>query len=218
MSINDINWDAISSIVTAIMAILAGLTLWISYKQRRDDLRARLSFEIISWEHLFLLKVTNIGQETAYNVQLNITGEPIEDNYSQNTRMAFEELKKRNIAMTPGRSLYFMLSDIYSRNSNHQIGNEQFSSEQVNEWLDSHIDKHIHIDGSYCCKYSINETFSMLDFIGCKSIIVSSPTELALMQLSKGISCKNDFHRPIQEKIDDINKSLDKLVKAYEQK
>ena len=218
MSISNINWDAISSIITAIMAIIAGATLWVSNKQRREDLRARLTFEVISWEHLFLLKVTNIGQETAYNVQLNITGEPIEDNYSQNTRMAFEELKKRNIAMTPGRSLYFMLSDIYSTNSTHQIREEQFSSEQVNEWLNTHIDKNIYIKGSYCGKYEIDESFSMQDFIGCKSIIVSSPAELALMQLSKGISCKNDSHRPIQEKIDDINKSLDKLVKAYEQK
>lgn len=218
MNINDINWNAISSLVTVIMTVLAGITLWVSCKQRRDDLRARLSFEVISWEHLFLLKVTNVGKEAAYNVHLNISGKPIEDNYSKNSRKAFDELKMRNIAMLPGRSLYFMLSDIYSNNTTHRIGDEQFSSKQVNEWLDSHIDKEIRIKGLYCGKYKINESFTMQDFIGCKSIIVSSPTELALMQLSKGVSCKNDFHRPIQEKIDDINKSLDRLAKAYEQK
>ena len=213
MNISNINWDVISSIVTTIMAILAGATLWISYKQRRDDLRARLLFEVISWEGLFLLKVSNVGKEPAYSVRLNITGAPIEENYSNNTRKIFEELKKRTIVMAPGKSIYFMLSNVYG-NSIHKIGNESFSSEQVNKWLDANIDKKIQIVGSYCGKYKIKEAFTIQNFIGYKSIMVHSNAELALMELSKGISCKNNFHRPIQERIDDIQKIVGQINKS----
>ena len=37
---------------------------------------------------------------------------------------------------------------------------------------------------------------------------------IALEEISKGLSCKNDFHRPIQERIDDIAKSLEILVRS----
>ena len=77
-----IDWDAVSSITSVIMMGIALFTLWVTYQQRRDELRARLSFEIISWNGLFLLKITNVGKESAYNIQLNFSGEFLETLFS----------------------------------------------------------------------------------------------------------------------------------------
>ena len=44
------------------------------------------------------------------------------------------------------------------------------------------------------------------------NIVDKDDGTIALKEISKGLSCKNDFHRPIQERIDDIAKSLEKLV------
>ena len=77
-----IDWDAVSSITSVIMMGIALFTLWVTYQQRRDELRARLSFEIISWNGLFLLKITNVGKESAYNIQLNFSGEFLETHFS----------------------------------------------------------------------------------------------------------------------------------------
>lgn len=98
--IENINWNVVSCAISAIMTVLAGATLWVSYKQRRDDLRARLSFEIISHDDMLLLKVSNIGKETAYNVQLRFTGKPITENFSLAIRKGFASLESKNSTST----------------------------------------------------------------------------------------------------------------------
>ena len=81
-----INWTAVSAIITAITALVAVIALWQNKQQLKEmrqqwleDRRARLSFGIISNDGLFLLRITNVGKETAYNISMTLTGDPIDN-------------------------------------------------------------------------------------------------------------------------------------------
>ena len=84
-----INWTAVSAIITAITALVAVIALWQNKQQLKEmrqqwleDRRARLSFGIISNDGLFLLRITNVGKETAYNISITLTGVLIDNHYS----------------------------------------------------------------------------------------------------------------------------------------
>lgn len=223
----EINWTAISSIVSSIMVLIALISLCqnrkqlhLLEKQREEDLRAKLVLEIISWQNLFLLKISNIGKETAYNIKIDIEGELIDNHFSNNIKDEFKSLSNNIFNMVVGHSLYYYISPVYSENSAlHNIGgNESFNGKEINKWLNKYKDSSIHISGRYCDKYIINEDFSISKFITGKSIIVESSSSRALQEISKGLSCKNDSHRSIQENIDDIATSLEQIKKYIKQK
>lgn len=206
-----IDWNVVTSIFTTLMTFLAGATLWINYKWRRDDYRARLAFEIVSWNNLFLLKVTNIGKETCYNANLKISGKPIDEHFSEEIRNEFKGLNGIKLTLSPNRTLYFYLSPVYSQKGGTvRIGKEEYPWQKINNWLDNYIDRDIHIFGIYNNRYKIKESFSMKSFIGCKSIVVETPTEIALQEISKGLVCKNSFHKTIQQSLEGINEKLER--------
>jgi len=211
-----INWDAVSSVTSVLMMIVAFFTLWVTYRQRRDDLRARLSFEIVSWREMFMLKITNIGKECAYNIQIKFDGEFLDNHFSKEVKDNFIAVASKPFTMAAGRDLYYYLTPVYhSHGCSFTFGKDTFNNQIVNAWLDKNINSHLHISGKYCNKYSIEESLSISEFIVGKPFVVEDSQTIALEQISKGLSCKNDFHRPIQEKIDDIAKSLETLAKKY---
>lgn len=210
-----INWDAISSIASVIMMLVALITFWVTYQQRKEDTRARLTFEIISWKNLFLLKISNIGKECAYNIRMQIDGEFIENHYSEEVKNAFSNICRKTFVMVAGRELHYYLTPVqHSLGSTFMIGKEEFHSQDVNSWLENNKNSKLHISGTYCNKYKFDETLSIGDYIAGMPLVVEDPGTIALKEISKGLSCKNDFHRPIQERIDDIAKSLEKLVRS----
>lgn len=209
-----IDWDAVTSITGVLMMIVAFITMWVTYRQRRDDLRARLSFEIISWREMFLLKITNIGKECAYNIQIKFNGEFLDNHFSKEVKDNFIAVSSKPFTMAAGRDLYYYLTPIYHEHGcSFRIGKENFSSQNVNAWLAENKNSKLNISGKYCNRYSIKESLSINEFIVGKPLVVEDVRTVALEQISKGLSCKNDYHRPIQEKIDDISKSLETLVK-----
>ena len=207
-----IDWDAVSSITSVIMMGVALFTLWITYQQRRDELRARLAFEIISWNGLFLLKITNVGKESAYNIKLNFSGEFLENHFSNEIKNEFAVISARAFTMIAGRDLHYLLAPIWkTKNSTFQIGKEEYGSKETNEWLDKNKKAKLHICGTYCNIYHVEEHLSIDDYIVGKSIVVEDAGTIALEQISKGLSCKNDLHHPIQERIDDIAMYIKKI-------
>lgn len=82
----EINWTAVSAIITTITALVAVMALWQNKqqlkemrRQRLEDRRTLLSFGIILNDGLFLLRITNVGKETAYNISITLTGDPIDN-------------------------------------------------------------------------------------------------------------------------------------------
>lgn len=175
---NSMNWMAVGSIATAASAILTLIMLginayqiYILKKQRIEENRARLCFSVVAWNDMFLLKIKNVGKETAYNIKLKITGLIIDDHYSRNVKERLKKLEKRPFMMESGHTDYYDISYCYTENKKltYEPGKpnvkEEFISTDVNKWLDTHLDDKITITGTYCDKYDINENFSISDFI-----------------------------------------------------
>ena len=112
-----INWNAISAIANIAIALLALITYIYSRNQakkqdalRFEDLRARLAFSIVDWHNHYMLKISNVGKETAYNVQLNVSGPPISENPFDLVKDVFARLRETTIIIESGQSVYYLIS------------------------------------------------------------------------------------------------------------
>jgi hypothetical protein len=180
-------------------------------KQYNEDSRARLLIEIVSNRGLFLLKITNVGKETAYNIKLHIQSEMIDNHFSEEIKNRFNKVNTLSTVIVAGESLYYYISPIKETNALHQINNECFKSVEINKWIDTYWNTPIIINGSYCGRFTINEKISIEDFMGTGSIVVVDDSTMALQEISKCLSCKNNIHKPIQENIENINNSLKEI-------
>lgn len=218
-------WGHIGIIANLLMALFALIAIYQNRKQllelkkqRDEDTRARLLIEIVSNRGLFLLKITNVGKETAYNTKLCIQSEMINNHFSKEVKNRFNKINTLRTIIVAGRSLYFYISPIKQTDTTHQIRDEYFNSAEINKWLDTYWNTPIIIKGSYCGRYIINEEISIKDFVGTGSIVVIDDATIALQEVSKGLSCKNNLHRPIQENIDNISNSMNQIYDIIKEK
>ena len=214
-------WTAVSSIATgvgsiatALMAFIALRSLWQNdkqldelKKQREEETRARLVFEIVSYEHLFLLKITNVGKSTAYDLTCCIKSKLIDNHFSDYIKSTFERNNQKRFVMVPGRSLYFYLSPIHTTRRTHIIDGVSYTSEVIDHWLNQYQNEAIVITGSYCGKYEIKECFSINDFMG-DSIVVHDDEVLALQGIIKEIKRNYEKCNSIPVLLDRINGML----------
>jgi hypothetical protein len=220
--LNTSDWIQLATAIgTVLLAIAAFWTLWQSRKQlhvlqnqQHEERRARLSFEIIVFEHVHCIKIHNVGQEPAYNVHLNFSGPFFDELFSPEIKKAFESFSKKTFCFASGREAYIYLCPmIDDTNSTHIIYGRQFSANQINTWLEQHKHSLITIDGQYCDRYDISEHFTIESFTSDLFLRHENSSTRALQQISKGITCRNDLHRPIQELVDNISKSIDIIQK-----
>ena len=191
-------WTAIAAIATGLSAIATAVMAFIALrsllqnkkqldelkKQREEENRARLVFEIVSYQQIFMLKIMNVGKSTAFDVFLDIKSEVIEKHFSEYIKSIFVQNNNKRFVMAPGRCLYFYLTPIHTTQKTHKIDGVDFSSEMINQWLEKYKDEPIIITGSYCGRYEIHEKFSINDFMGA-SLIVYDNTTLALQDIGK---------------------------------
>ncbi|MCM1041294.1 MAG: hypothetical protein NC396_02540 [Bacteroides sp.] len=216
--LSTINWSAISSIIMALTALAATISLIQNRKQLnviktqwKEDNRARLNFSIIVNDGLFLLKISNIGKETAYNIKLSIVSEIIDNHYSADIKKVYEKLQEKPIAIEAGVSKYFYISRINDTNlATIQIGNEVFNNDSINKWIDNNKDKPLNIIGRYCDQYDIKDSFCISDFIMDGSMLPKNELVASIQEIKKGLVINNGQYMPIQ-------KSLDTIVKAIRQ-
>lgn len=198
-------WTAIAAIATGLSAIATAVMAFVALrsllqnkkqldelkKQREEENRARLVFEIISCQQIFILKIMNVGKSTAFDVFLNIKSKLIEEHFSEYIKSIFEQNNNKRFVMAPGRCLYFYLTPIHTTQKTHKIDGEVFSSEMINQWLEKYKAEPIFITGSYCGRYEIQEKFSINDFMGT-SLIVYDNTTLALQDIGKELKKINE--------------------------
>ena len=198
-------WTAIAAIATGLSAIATAVMAFVALrsllqnkkqldelkKQREEENRARLVFEIISCQQIFMLKIMNVGKSTAFDVFLNIKSKLIEEHFSEYIKSIFEQNNNKRFVMAPGRCLYFYLTPIHTTQKTHKIDGEVFSSEMINQWLEKYKAEPIFITGSYCGRYEIQEKFSINDFMGT-SLIVYDNTTLALQDIGKELKKINE--------------------------
>lgn len=220
--LNASDWIQLATTIgTVLLAIAAFWTLRQSKKQlnvlqnqQHEERRARLSFEIIAFEHVYCLKIHNVGKEPAYNVHLKFSGPFFDEHFSPELKNDFESFDKKTFCFAPGREAYIYLCPIIGdTNSTHTICGRTFSANQINPWVEQHKQSLIIIEGQYCDRYDISEYFTIESFSSDLFLRHENSSTRALQQISKGITCRNDLHRPIQELVDNISKSVDIIQK-----
>lgn len=216
------DWIQLATAVgTVLLAIAAFWTLRQNKKQlqvlqnqQHEDRRARLSFEIVAVDFYYCLKISNVGKEPAYNVHLKFSGSFFDDHFSPELKNDFEDFEKKTFCFAPRRETYIYLCPTKGNaNSTHLIHGRTFPSNQINPWLEQHKHSLIKIEGQYCDRYDISESLTIESFTSDVFIKYENSSTRALQQISKGITCRNDLHRPIQELVDNISKSVDIIQK-----
>ena len=104
-----IDWTAVSAIATLLMTIATFITIIYSRKQMKEIQRqweennkARLAFSIISESGLFMLKIENAGNRTAYDVHINIDDEFIDKMLIADFANQLKELSEKKMVLRPG--------------------------------------------------------------------------------------------------------------------
>lgn len=208
----DVNWNAINSISNIIIALIAFLSLIISLrvswnyrKQRREDIRARLSFSIIEWQNKYMLKITNVGKETAYKINIKVTGSPISDNLYSFVRDVFNKLSSMYFCLEVGHSALYLISPTERCNNEEGFeGIEMHHAHEIHAWLNNYDDEDIIIKGQYCEKYEIDEHFSIREFL----LYGSFERKNAVEEIADAFVSRDPSDNTIQKSICKIAKSV----------
>lgn len=206
------NWEcinAISNIAIATIALasfLFSLHLgWKNRKQRQEDVRARLSISIVSWQNKYMLKVSNVGKETAYNVVLRVSGKPISENLYSFVKIVFDKLSRMYFCLEAGKSAYYLISPDEKCGDEEGIeGVETHSGKEIREWLKKYDDEDIAIMASYCDKYEINEKFSIREFL----LYGSFDHKDALEEIADAIVSRDPNVKNVQKNLDLIAREI----------
>lgn len=219
------NWTAISAIATGlsaiatmVLAIFAFISLLQSKKQlkeiksqQEEDTRARLFFEIVSQDNHFYLKITNAGKSTAYNIQLSIKSDLIDNHFSPEIKSTFEEINKKRLVMVPGRNIYYYISPIITDTSAAiNISNQYYSAKSIQEWLNKNREIPIYISGSYCNRHTITEELTIMDCISY-SMHVKDPITSALTDIESMLGKTNRAINELKNPMVETHKSLTKI-------
>lgn len=210
-----INWITISAIVTTIMAFIAGFALYKNGQQLKEikrqwdeTNRPRLVFSIVARQEMFLLKISNVGQQTASHIKLNFSHDFINDLLYKDIKNTFRKLQDKEFCIESGISKFFLISPIYDI-KNYKISrtNENFTKEQINQWIDDNIQRRIEINGTYGDKYKIEETLSIDDYIN-SSMVIDDELTYAVKIIKNNLIVNNDQYYPIQKSLDIIARHI----------
>lgn len=176
-----IDWVTISAFITATMALIAGITLCQNHlqlkelkRQWEETNRARLTFSIVSKQGMFLLKITNVGKRTAYDIELKFSDEFIDILFSERVKNTYKYIQNNKLAIESGDSKYYFIAPKFlNENGMYYIGeHENYTEEFINQWLDANFTKRINITGKYCSQYDINESLSLDYYISRESMVI----------------------------------------------
>lgn len=180
-------------------------------RQWKETNRARLTFAIVAYDGLFLLKITNCGSITAYDIKLKLNQQFLDNHFSCNIKKQLATLAKKPFCIEAGVSKYYYISPIYS-DASCRIGNENYDGSQIKKWLDEHKSDRIIIKGEYNNTYEIDEDFSLEEYIN-GAIVVKDDLTLAIERIKKGAIVQNNQYYPMQKSLDIIARNLQELGK-----
>lgn len=207
------DWEFINAISNIVMAAIALISLlyslylgWTNRKQRQEDLRARLSISIVDWHNKYMLKVTNVGKETAYRVTLKVSGKPISENLYSFVREVFEKLSSISFCLEAGNSVFYLISPTEHWKKEEGIGEDVRSWNEIIEWLKKYDDEDIVIRGSYCDRYEIREQFSIREF----QLYGSFEHKEAFEEIADAFVSRDPKDKNIQKNMELIAKAMKK--------
>lgn len=217
---NNIDWTAISAVATSVMAVATFITIQQNKKQLQEmrrqwneTNRARLTFAIIAYDGALLLKISNCGTATAYNIVVNFNANFLDNHFSSAITKTLKSLGCQPFCIEAGVSKYYHISPTYT-NGTCTIGKEVFTGEQIKQWLDEHKSDKIEITGRYCDLFEIKEVFSIDEYIN-GGIIVWDQLTLAVERIKKGTIVQNNQYAPIQKSLHIIAEGISEIKGQY---
>lgn len=177
-------------------------------RQWREDHRARLIFSIAFEQGLFVLKISNVGIEPAYNIKLRFSDVFIDSLLANATKEIYRRLNEKGFSIEGKTEKYFYISPQYGNASVFfNRTNENFSAEEINKWIDDFRNVPIVIKGTYCDEYEVDETLKLDDFL-IMSLVINDELTNNIEDIRKGLVVKNTQFYPIQKSLDMIAKKL----------
>ncbi len=187
--------------------------------QWAEQNRARLQFCIAPIRGVFFLKISNIGNENAYNINLKFNSEFLDMLYSNTHRKSFEDIQNHNFTIEMKGSKYIIIGNIYLKdNQTENDGEQTFNAADIKQWVDNNKNVDIRITGSYCDTYTIDETFRLNDTLLPGAVVMQSNIELSLDQMQKGLTSPN-LVRPIptiQKSLKTLNENMNNIINKLE--
>lgn len=185
LDIYTIDWIAISAFASFAMVVITWFSLRLMKRQWNEEKRPRLNFSIAISQVWYVLKISNIGKQNAYNIDIDFNQEFI-DILSPVRKSSFERLETKSFAIEAGCSKYYLISS-------------------CEEWKSACSE--IIVKGKYCNKYKIDEKIYIDEFI-TDSLIVNDALTTDIGYIKKGLIVQNDKYYPIQKSLDIIAKKL----------
>lgn len=209
-----IDWNALSAIANICIALLALFTYLYTRSQtkkqdeiRFEDVRARLSFSIVDWNNHYMLKITNVGKETAYNIELNVSGSPITENLISFVKEVFVNLRSTTICIEAGQSVFYLVSPTEKAKGLYGIeGQELVGAKDIQEWLGNHDKEKIIITGKYNNRHIIDESFCIRDYAQYGAFEHKEPIE----EIADAIYSRDPNAKNIQKNIQVITEIIKK--------
>lgn len=200
----------LSAIASFTMIYFTWKTLKEMQRQWNETNRARLTFAIVAYDGLFLLKITNSGTITAYNIIVKFNNEFINTHFSNYIKERLVSLGRKPFCIEAGVSKYYYISPTYTEGTCTIGGKERYTGEQIKQWLDEHKSNKIEITGQYCDLFDIKEEFCIEEFIN-GGIVVKDELTLAIERIKKGTIVQNNQYYPIQKSLSIIAKSIEEI-------
>lgn len=218
-----IDWTAISAIVSSIVIILTIFSLCQNKKQLKEmkrqweeSNRPRIVFSIISHRDWFFIKIANVGNNTAYDISVDIESNFVNSLPFSLTQSVIRDLNKPFI-LEAGQRKYYNLVPIYSKNSMFTYADESLDSSYINDWLDNNINRKFNVYGTYCNSYCsrdhsyyFNDNVSINEFINQAAILKDDLTE-SVEQIKDHLIVHNTQYYPIQKSLHNIAMKLENL-------
>lgn len=179
-------------------------------RQWHEERRPRLTFSIVDIDGLLMIKIMNVGKETAYNIRLNFPVDFIDSLIVQSIRDMYNKLNNQSFVLQPNMSKFFYLSPDWSDDGVHNFTktNETVTSDQFHKWLDENRKRVIVVSGAYCDKYDINENLVIDDFM--LGMVVYDDMISIANHIRKGLVGSSEDYAPIRKSLDSIARDLKK--------
>lgn len=158
-------------------------------RQWEEEHRPRINISIAIYRKALFIKIKNIGVGNATDIKMSFNKDFIEKLPKAKYKEMYENVEKRSFTIEYGESKYILIG---------------FYQDIQKEWENKNVV--LNIVGTYCSKYTINETFYMEDFITQRFVVVKD----ALSEIADGLACPNSNHYPIQQSLDIIAKQFSK--------
>ena len=193
----------ISSIATALMAIGTFITIVITIKQNREALRARLIFAIVRKDDYVCLKVANVGNSVATNIQIRFS-QNLKDMLMVDTlKERFQLLERTPLSIDAHDAKYYCIVPICDKNAaNYCLGNnDRVNSQSVCDWHEQYKTVEFMVYGKYCGCYTFQEKLSIVSFLNVGAVETNEIAEVLrqqneiLRKLNKLLQTSLDAHK-----------------------